>query len=52
MAYKLALEAEVGVATAAPAALPLWSDQLLGLLGFVMRTSTPTRVHLHQHHLP
>jgi hypothetical protein len=40
MASKLALGVEVGVAaTAAPAALLLRSDQLLGLLGSTSRTS-------------
>jgi hypothetical protein len=34
VASELALEAEVGVAAPAPAALPLRSDQLLGLLEF------------------
>jgi hypothetical protein len=39
VASKLAFEVEVGVAAAAPAALLLTSDQLLGLLGFASRTS-------------
>jgi hypothetical protein len=39
VASKLALGVEVGVATAAPAALLLRSDQLLGLLGFPSGTS-------------
>jgi hypothetical protein len=38
MASELALGAEVGVAAAAPAALSLKSDQLLGLLGFASVT--------------
>jgi hypothetical protein len=39
VAYELAPEVEVGVAAAAPAALLLKSDQLLGLLGFASGTS-------------
>jgi hypothetical protein len=38
-ASELALEAEVGVAAAAPTALLLGSDQLPGLLGSASRTS-------------
>jgi hypothetical protein len=39
VASELALEVEVGVAAAAPAALLLGSDQSLGLLGSASRTS-------------
>jgi hypothetical protein len=39
MASELALEVEVGVAAAVPAALLLGSDQLLGLLGSASGTS-------------
>jgi hypothetical protein len=39
VASRLALEDEVGVATAPPAALLLVSDQLLGLLAFASGTS-------------
>jgi hypothetical protein len=39
VASKLASEVELGVATAAPAALLLTSGQLFGLLGFASRTS-------------
>jgi hypothetical protein len=39
VASKLALGVEVGVATAAPAALLLKSDQSLGLLEFASGTS-------------
>jgi hypothetical protein len=40
VASELAHEVEVGVATAAPAALLLKSDQWLGLLGFALGTSS------------
>jgi hypothetical protein len=39
VASELALEVEVGVAAAAPAALLLRSDQFLGLLGSASETS-------------
>jgi hypothetical protein len=40
VASELALEVEVGVAAAAPAALPLRSDQSLGMLESASGTST------------